>query len=230
MALSKTMIFLRLPRKIPIRFASRRNRGGATFTLLIFVLLLVSSGLMYYYFHRCQVLESELAKWKSGIKEREPAPESVTASATPARKESLRDLAANLGARLAGTPAAEPVKAETPAPPPTRASAKPTPEQPAATPQAGNSTSVPDSELPAPEPAPTPAHANAQQTPKPGATKTPGPKPTGTPHARTTPISSMYDLQKSDSQPDQSDEPAVRVRAPKRTGTPSARLNLNERQ
>lgn len=55
--------------------APARRRGGATVTLVLMLLLFVSSGLMYFYFLRSRALEQELDKWRSGVKERDPAGE-----------------------------------------------------------------------------------------------------------------------------------------------------------
>ncbi|MGI8906567.1 MAG: hypothetical protein ACR2IE_08770 [Candidatus Sumerlaeaceae bacterium] len=209
---------------------TRCCRGGATFTLLIFVLLLISTGLMYYYFHRCRVLEAEVTKWKSGLKERE-APVQVAAPVVvqTKKKETLRDFAANLGARLTGTPAAEPVEKSAPAqqsPAPASASTE--------TRKSSNETprpeTAPDAELPAPE---TPTAAASRSTPRPEVTRTPTPAPApraeNSARAKKTPITSLYDLQAAPSPQPGGDEPAVRVRAPKRTATPATRLNLNDR-
>jgi hypothetical protein len=201
-------------------------RGGATFTLLIFILLLISSGLMYYYFHRCQVLEIEVAKWKSGVKEREPET-AVVATPKAEKKESLRDMAASFGAKLAGTPAAVPARIATPTPTPAATPApgaeaprkSQTPE-PTGTEDSNNKALPTEGDLPAPEQTPV---STPRTTPKPTA----GAKPTAAPRARNTPIGSIYDLQNTAATPVDGDEPAVRVRAPKRT--PSAKLNLNER-
>lgn len=44
-------------------------RGGATFTMVIFLLLLISTGFMYYFFQKSRALERELTAWRSGSKE-----------------------------------------------------------------------------------------------------------------------------------------------------------------
>lgn len=87
-------------------------RGGATFTMVIFIMLLISSALMYYYFHRTKVLEQELRTWKSGAGEPDESLADIQpagpASTPKPTRESFRDMAA----RLAGTPATQPIEAE----------------------------------------------------------------------------------------------------------------------
>ena len=84
----------------PRFFFHSRVRGGATFTMFLFVLLLICAGFMYFYYQKCQALDRELVRLRGG----EPVTREhkvTTVSRTP-----LSDVASAMRDRLLATPVA----------------------------------------------------------------------------------------------------------------------------
>jgi hypothetical protein len=220
---------------------SRNRRGGATFTLLLFVLLLISAGLMYFYFQRCRVLEAELTRWRQGTKARTDAPlQTITAEPEPAVSSADPTL---------GMPA-PPAPKETPettarasAPPKTAEpkTAEPKATEPMPAPPAATEPSTDHAVIPATAQTPVPdvdakrvtappsggapsgaAPASASPQRDKTVAKPPTAAPKRDPKTRSTPIASAYDLPGGTGDSAPADDPgAVRIRVPRRTQQPA---------
>jgi len=199
----------------PLPANRNRQTGGTMFTMTIFILMLAASALMYYYFQRSRMLEHELVQVKDG----EITPSQITAvggsntlfgelsemarshmpdkpqaaAPNPAPSTSTDDNSPQPAQNSA--PQASSIAAQNPtepavATPPSSAPAEPAPQDNAdtTTDTQTAATNEPETGASSPRPDSAPAPAGETQTDQQSARETP--------RARTTPIQSMYDLNK----------------------------------
>jgi hypothetical protein len=196
----------------------RRARGGALFTMVLFLLLLITSGLMYFYFMKARMLERELEQWRAGIKVQEttrlvktgesPAPTGSPANNPPSTPTPMPAPPVPDGMPDGELPA-PPLARTSPAAPPTRSPAV----SDEVIPGLGQNLPAATPSTPAESAAPAP-----RVTPRPRASATPAADSTPPARKPSGPIRSAYDL--AEPQPMDNPTPVPTVRVPRRPSQP----------